>query len=47
MGLACLKGAGWQSRNSACLWILGLAGVGGAAQQNRDGVCVAPRLGRP
>jgi hypothetical protein len=46
MGLACLKGSGWQSGNPACLWNPGLTGLGGVAQQNGDHVCVGPWFGK-
>jgi hypothetical protein len=40
VGLACLKGAGLQSRDPVCLWIPGLTGLGDVVGQNRDHVCV-------
>jgi hypothetical protein len=46
MGLACLKGTGWQSEDPVCLWIPGLTGLGGMVKQNGDHVCVGPKLGR-
>jgi hypothetical protein len=42
-----LKGSGQQSGDPECLWIPGLTGLRGMAQQNRDCAYVGPGLGKP
>jgi hypothetical protein len=43
MGLACLKGTSWQSRDPVCLWIPGLTGLGGhSLAEQRLWVCGSP-----